>query len=481
MGRSRLRALGDLAGLAIGPVFLMLLVLALRLSPQGADLDTVNLTVPVDAFHPVIDLAALGLDASQVGAIGLEAAGSLLPRRFDLAEGKLIIRDDSPEGVLAMHSSYTLTLYDRKGQGHRIRFATAGLPDITSKGGRRVLMVPAMPEKGFHWPYFLVLPSDGRKAANQGVKRYLVVESNNTGPTKNAQEALLTTRDRVERSQIFALGLADHLWAPALVPAFPRPEVSYTHEGKFNAFYTHALDRDTAILHLLMQEPYLAGMLESRFATSGAPAGAHLHLDRQLAAMIDHAVEYLNEYGHQVESQAFLVGYSASGTFVDRFAALHPHKVKAVVSGATLDDMLLPLAEHQGERLIFPIGTADYEAITGRPFDLAAHNQVARLIYMGEDDPNNTLPYTDCYGDEERGIITRLWDEEILPRARALTDLYGQAGGQGIFILDKGIAHSYSKEMLDYTIRFLAENRDSDTPVYPVPTKPEQLKYTLYK
>lgn len=204
--------------------------------------------------------------------------------------------------------------------------------------------------------------------------------------------------------------------------------------------------------------------------------------DEQLVAMFNHAVKYLNKYKHGVETdKMFLCGYSASGTFTDRFTALQPEKVKAVASGGTLDDMILPLDKLNGENLIFPIGTYDYKQITGRDFNLEKHNSVARLIFMGKDDTNNTLPYSDCYGDKERDIITKLWGVKVLPRAQELINQYGKSGGKGIFILDKGIGHGSSREMRDYMMEFLKANRNTKTQVYPIPENPDQLQYKLFK
>lgn len=442
-------------------------------------------TAAVDPFNPVIDLQNLGLRAGLVDALSLESAGEYVSMRFELSGDKLMIKNEAAasvgEPVLAMNVAYTLKIYTKDGSGCRISFNTAGLPPLTNTGQRRVVLVPAMPEKGFYWPYFLVLPSSKCQEENEGHKRYLVVDTNNTGSSNSVAQMLADTREDVEGMGQLSMQVAEELWSPFLMPAFPRPSIGYEYGGECNLFCTHALDRDSAALHVKMKDPALAAILNREIQDAGFEPKTLLQIDRQLEAMIDHAISYLNQYGYNVESKVFMVGYSASGTFTDRFTALHPSRVKAVASGATLDDMMLPLAEYGGEKLIFPIGTGDYQEITGRPFDLAAHNQVARLICMGEDDTNNTLPYSDGYGDNERRIITRLWGTEVLPRAKQLTALYGQAGGKGIFILDKGEEHGYSSTMREYAKTFLKANRDTDEPVYPIPDDPVQLKYTLFQ
>lgn len=445
----------------------------------------VQKTEPVDPFHPVINLAELGLGPEQVDGLKLESQGQFIPTRFVLTDGQLMISDDTAaangDNVLDFGLPYTLKLYASDGTAYRLDFVAGGLPDITDDGTRRIILVPAMPEKGFHWPYLLALPSAQYKAENAGHRRYLVVDTTNTGPSNSFQETLTKARDEVNRQGQLSIQAAEQLWLPFLMPVFPRPDVTF-HQNEVNLLYTHALDRDTARLHLAMADPWNAPMVREAFRQAGFEVEKFLRLDLQLIAMIDHAIGYLNQYGHQVQpKKVFLAGYSASGTFTDRFATLHPDRVKAVASGATVDDMMLPLAEWRGKELIFPIGTSDYEEITGRPFDLAQHNQVARLLFMGEQDQNNTVPFSDCYGDRERQTIISLWGLEVLPRAKQLIQLYGQAGGKGMFILDKGVEHAASREMWEYVKTFLAANRDSDGPVYPIPENPRQLMYTLYE
>lgn len=62
------------------------------------------------------------------------------------------------------------------------------------------------------------------------------------------------------------------------------------------------------------------------------------------------------------------------------------------------------MSQYKNENLIFPFGTYDYASITGRHFNLENHNQVARLVYMGEDDTNNTVLY---YRYEEKQLIEK--------------------------------------------------------------------------
>jgi len=431
----------------------------------------------VDPFVPAVDLRRLGISPSDVVGLGLDCKGKLTSFMFRFEASTLRIEDE-----LLLETPYVLKIFTKDGKRHWITFNTSGLPVIVENGPRKVIKVPAMPEKGFHWPYLLAIPDVQNKAANHRSKRYLMVDINNTGPISNYTDVYRSTRRAMEGRWYHTMATADQLWMPMLMPIFPRPLIGYDHNNEYNVIYTHALDRDSAILHLLIQDPALRRDLEEKFREQDYDLKTFLRIDLQLIAMMDHAIEYLNQHNcNIVKDKVFLYGHSASGTFVDRFANLHPHRVKAVASGATLDDMMLPLKTYKGRDLIFPIGTHDYKKITGRDFNMTSHNQLARLIYMGELDDNDVLPYSDGYGDLERDIILSLWGSDILARAKSLIDLYGKSGGHGMFILDKGETHWMSNTMGDYIIEFFKANRDSSGPVYPIPKDPDQLMYRLFK
>ena len=94
--------------------------------------------------------------------------------------------------------------------------------------------------------------------------------------------------------------LAQRLGTPVLVPVFPRPASQWR-------IYTHALDRDALEI----------------------TSGPLRRIDLQLAAMIGHAQEVLTDNGALVKDRVLMYGFSASGNFTNRFAALHPTMVRA--------------------------------------------------------------------------------------------------------------------------------------------------------
>jgi hypothetical protein len=347
---------------------------------------------------------------------------------------------------------------------------------------RQILYIPASPQDGFYWPYFLALPNEISLAANKQFKQYLLVDTNTINFSSNDYyRCLRLTFMGLRYMRQPSMSIADKLGLPMLFPAFPRPDTFYQIKYEKRYFCEHQFNRDTATLRISLKNKQLAQELKEHYQKVGFDINTLAGLDGQLARMINNAIANLNRNGYQVGPKVLMCGYAASGTFIDRFTALHPELVKAVASGGTLDNMILPLAKYKGEKLIFPIGTYDYRKIAGKPFDIKKHNLVARLIYMGEDDNNNGLSSAPGYSNQEREIIAKLWGVDILPRAKSLIELYGESGGNGIFILDKGMKHSFSQPMSDYIKEFFQANRNSANPVYPIPKDDQQLKYTLYK
>lgn len=456
---------------------------------KGDSVSKTTIKNSVDAYNPRILLNDIGLSENNIDATKLEMNGEKISHQLVVKDDYLNItnRNSSFGGnILELNKQYVLSIYTTTGKKHEISFKTSGLPALNSNGNTQVYLIPAMPDKGFYWPYYIVLPSDQSKYKhdNQNSKRYLFVEPVNNGNDRDMSSYTNKLTDEYNKNMTGCqngLYYAEALWSPYIMPIFPRPDVCYQDNYGWNNFYTHAFDRDIATLHLMRKGAVLESRLKSEFERGSFDIDAFEHLDKQVCAMIDHAVDYLNRYGYGVEKQVFLYGYSAQGTFVNRFTTLHPEKVKAYGSGGTLDDMILPLDTYKGKKLIFPIGTYDYEEIVGKEFNLNAYNQVAKLIHMGKQDTNNVLPYSDCYGELERQIITELWGTEVLPRAKALIELHGECGGEGIFILDEGVEHGTSQEMREYTKEFFMGNRNSKEPVYPMPRNPAQLIYKVYE
>ena len=224
--------------------------------------------------------------------------------------------------------------------------------------------------------------------------------------------------------------LADELGVVLLVPVFPRPRL-----GNSN-LYTHALSR----------------------AALQTTKGSLARVDLQLIQMIDDFREMCQRGGISVAPKVLLNGFSASGNFVNRFTAIHPGRVQAAASGG-LTVAIMPTDTLDGERLIFPIGIADLQEITGVPFNLGQYRAVPQFIYRGSVDDNDDLPYGDSFGDEERRIITKVLGLNILGRLQTSQNVYRQQGCSAVtFHTYPGVGYSYSPEIIRDILAFFRSN-----------------------
>jgi hypothetical protein len=253
---------------------------------------------------------------------------------------------------------------------------------MNSYNGELIFVEPES-EKGFHYPYYLFIPdgSDHNQAS------FLVVEPNNSGFVDDDLKKHIEKAERTATND-FYLGsyVAQNLKYPLLVPVFPRKRSNWE-------VYTHALDRD-----VMMQKE---NSLE--------------RIDLQLIEMFEDARQKLKEREILTNDQFLLTGFSASGSFANRFTLIHPDKVFAVAAGGINGLLMFPLDSLRGKNLKFPLGTYDFKELLTHDFQAESFKQTPQFYFMGAKDENDAIPYDDAYNDEEREIIYHLTGKEMLP------------------------------------------------------------------
>jgi pimeloyl-ACP methyl ester carboxylesterase len=269
----------------------------------------------------------------------------------------------------------------------------------------RVSEHAAEPDKGFHWPYLLVTPITPSATT-------LLVLPNNTG-------FVTEDLDLLRASATCQLGhettMADRLGTAVLMPLFPRPAAAGTDEN----LYLHALSR---------------AALETRTAR-------YARVDLQLVAMIDHARALL---GHQFKPRVLIAGFSASGSFANRFAVLHPDRVLGAAVGSPGGWPIAPVADPE---LTYPVGIADVAKLGGAEPDLAALRKVEFFFFLGADDKNDSVPYRDSFSATDEALILRRFGKTLVERWEAAKRLYAQTGMRTTFKLYPGVAHEVTLQM----------------------------------
>ncbi len=291
--------------------------------------------------------------------------------------------------------------------------------------GDDIVQIEADPARGFNFPCYLFVPA----AIKKDRTNYLFVETNNTGTATDDFEVHREKALRLAKRS-YPNRIARKLRVPLLVPVFPRPRGDWQ-------VYTHALDRDC---------------LETN-------EGELRRLDLQLLAMIDYALELLRTNEFQMHDKILMHGFSASAKFCNRFAFLHPKRVKAAAAGGVNGLPTLPISERNGRKLPFPIGIADVETFTGRPFDEQAHRRVAQYVYMGYFDRNDTLPSRDAWRENEAEIIREALAEKMMPDRWELSQaVYREKLPRAQCVTYNGVGHAIKDEMLNDVVKFFQAN-----------------------
>lgn len=280
------------------------------------------------------------------------------------------------------------------------------------------ILVGARPRCGFQYPYYLSVP-EGFEDAEQ---RPILVEPHNVGEQIECfSDHLELARQRIESGS--GRRIAEELGSPFLIPVFPRPfeePVDWTH-------LIHMLDAET----MQIEDGPLA------------------RIDLQLLSMVDDARNRLADWGCAVDEEVMLNGFSSSGTFVNRFAALHPERVHSVSAGGVNGLLILPKESTEvrafGERaLAYPVGVADVEELTGESFDLDAFGAVDQFIYMGTDDDKDALLYPDAWTDPGlRATAILVYGEDIHDeRFPYCKSVYEDTGVNAVFRVYEDVGHT---------------------------------------
>jgi pimeloyl-ACP methyl ester carboxylesterase len=327
--------------------------------------------------------------------------------------------------VLAVLSVFSVTAVTSANASADIPGAASACPPPVSTQGAapeqysEPLRIGADPAKGFYSPYFLFVPTTIAEEKAASNLRFIVVP-NNSGFTSDDPEAFekdaLSVICHPWRGRATILGVA------VIVPAFPRP----------STVYTHALAR--------------AAM------TTNVPALRRP--DLQLIDMIDDAIAREKILGLQFDSKVLLCGFSASGSFVNRFVFLHPDRVLAAAYGSPGGWPIAPLATWENVPLTYPVGIADVAQLTGMPVDIAAVARVPQFLFMGTDDTNDAVTYTDSFSPDQKEVVFRLFGPTLLSRWGYTEAFYRTYLPLTTLKLYPGVAHHVSPDMSDDFIHF---------------------------
>jgi pimeloyl-ACP methyl ester carboxylesterase len=275
----------------------------------------------------------------------------------------------------------------------------------------RVATHEANPGAGFQWPYLLFIPEVASAP-------FLLGAPNNTGFSTTDPQLLAASGECTMEEWATT---ANRIGTPLLVPLFPRPAIV----DESGNLYLHALTRAS----LLTDRPPYA------------------RVDLQFIAMIDDAERVLTSRGIRVSERVLLTGFSASGSFVSRFAMLHPERVLAVASGSPGGWPIIPEVEDKGETLPYPVGVSDLRTVAGRSLNLRALSRVSWFYYLGGQDSNDSVTFRDSFSKTDEHIIFNHFGAELQQRWIAAETAYKRSQLRVQFKLYPAVGHQITDDI----------------------------------
>jgi PKD repeat protein len=314
---------------------------------------------------------------------GRQVAGAPPHIEFDAGESVTdyeVVLDTVLEEDKELKAKISRRIYD----GAAEETASITVPDdIDPIEGIEPTRIESDPEAGFNYPYYLYAPdtvsTDGKP---------VLAEPVNTGsPTDDFDRHLKAAENTAKQG--VGHRISNSIKAPFIVPVFPRPN---DNPG------VHYLARNTMEIK--------DGPLE--------------RVDRQLLRMVEDARQQLKDRDYPVGSGLMLNGFSASGTFVERFAALHSEEVTSVTAGGVNGMPILPIEEADGHTLDYHIGVANLEELIGESLEIDAFREVNQFLYMGEFDDSDTITFFDEQQETALDVYGTYMVDDRFPYSRSV-------------------------------------------------------------
>jgi hypothetical protein len=205
---------------------------------------------------------------------------------------------------------------------------------------------------------------------------------------------------------------------------------------------------------------YITTLVPGTFSTQEE---MHLRPDlKVIDAVWSGYIPQIESMGYEVDERVFMMGFSSVSVFTLRFTIFHPDRVKAAWLGASATGPI-PASEYEGTTINYPVGIADIEALTGKPFDLEAYRQVPHMIVVGEKDTdpkNDTTLFRECYTAAESSFIRSNFGETKPERAEFFYQYLVSMGMPATFTLYKDEGHNLREYMLEEAFDFFVSTSD---------------------
>ena len=263
----------------------------------------------------------------------------------------------------------------------------------------------------------------------------------------------MTSKAKKSLGWVLGSSISKKLNYPMLMPVFPfatkEIEKVLTNKNKYK-YYFPQLDSDVLKINI----------------------DKYKRIDLQLIAMIDDARErLLKENNQKINEKVIMVGFSSSSLFSARFTFLHPDRVSVAIGGGIGGLLPVPADKINGIDAIYPIGTYDFEKITGKKFNLEEYKKTPQFYYQGTKDKSNPFRRgAEDLTDEEYEIVKKLFVdglpfEDKPVSLKVNTAMWNNSQKYINQIVDnvkfespKNLNHKITPKMTSRSVEFIKEN-----------------------
>jgi len=173
--------------------------------------------------------------------------------------------------------------------------------------------------------------------------------------------------------------------------------------------------------------------------------------DLKVNNIISELISNLTDAGYSPCNKILVAGFSAGGMWSNRYTLLHPERVLAAAMGQAGGWLAMPLAEHNGSTLNWPMGINNFYNLTGTNYSKQELlKDVPQFIFIGDQDTTST--YCD-HGYPSCQNIT-IWGNTDPERLEAQSTYLDNNNYSVQFKLYEGIGHSYTLDMKNDLLDF---------------------------
>ena len=243
-----------------------------------------------------------------------------------------------------------------------------------------IYIVSSNKEKGFNFPYILVLPKQTNEIST------IVVDN------KTPSASTLSYKETIEKEFIdnmrvskMANVILEEFNEPILIPIIPR----------FKGFYTTALGSNVRNNNMMnLKEEIKNGNV----LMDPKDLEKLIDIPKQYNNVIMDAKNFIRNHLHlNVNDKVIQTGYSAASKLASNYTELYPQNVECLIAGGTTGLGIRPSKEYN-----YPLGIKDISN-----YDADASKSVKRFFFIGRKDENDPA-LCNCIFDEKKDVNGKL-------------------------------------------------------------------------